>query len=153
MDNFKNVKPSDRVWDFRKGWGTVVGNLIDYEYPIEVSFDNESNDTYTLEGKSFRLDMNPTLFWDEVKFVIPQKPIKMKLVHGVEVPDISFQPKLNENYYYPNPDNPSLKSNTFYSWGSSDDNHRAKHGLCYPYTVEGKEAAILHAKAMLGISP
>jgi hypothetical protein len=29
--------------------------------------------------------------------------------------------------------------------------HLSDNNLCYPYTKEGKAAAILHAKAMLGI--
>jgi hypothetical protein len=151
---FENAKPGDRVWDIRKGWGTIVCNLIDDDYPIEVNFDNESNDTFTLEGKAFRLDLNPTLFWDELKFVVPEQPPSTKLIHGVKVPDISIDPKttkLGWRYYYPEPSKAQLFDNEFYGC-SVDCMTRLKNNLCYPFTDEGKEAAILHAKAMLGIS-
>jgi hypothetical protein len=157
MYNFKNAKPSDRVWDFLKGWGTVVGNLINDEYPIEVKFDNEAHETFTLEGKSFLLDMNPTLFWDEVKIAIPQKPIKMKLVHGVEVPDISFVPEHFQEFFYPDVTKQDLFSSTTisklqgYVQHSGIQDKMIKAGMCYPRTKEGRAAAILHAKAMLGV--
>jgi hypothetical protein len=32
------------------------------------------------------------------------------------------------------------------------NNHLRDNNLCYPFTEEGKQAAILHAKAMLGIT-
>jgi hypothetical protein len=148
---FKTAKPGDRVWDIRKGWGTIFCNHIDDEYPIEVNFDSESNDTFTLEGKAFRLDLNPTLFWDELKFVVPEQPPRTKLINGVEVPDTSFQPKADEDYYFPSPDIPSMCYDTRYRPSNSTDRYRAKNGMCYPYTEKGRQAAILHAKAMLGI--
>jgi hypothetical protein len=151
---FKTAKPGDRVWDIRKGWGTIFCNHISDasdDYPIEVNFDNESNDTYTLEGKSFRPDLNPTLFWDETKFVVPEQPPRTKLINGVEVPDISFYPNINEEYYYPSPSCEDFYENTSYE-DYEADRHRANYGLCYPYTDEGRKTAILHAKAMLGIS-
>jgi hypothetical protein len=149
---FENAEVSDRVWDIRKGWGTIFCNHIDDDYPIEVNFDNESNDTYTLEGKSFRPDLNPTLFWDKLEFVVPKQPPRNKLINGVEVPDISFQPKADEEYYYPSPDLPSKYYDAHYLTGNPRDEYRAKNGMCYPFTDEGRKAASLHAKAMLGIS-
>jgi hypothetical protein len=150
---FEKAKPGDRVWDIRKGWGTVVCNHVDGAYPIKVNFDNEPNDTFTLEGKSFKPDLNPTLFWDELKFVVPEQPPRAKLIHGVEIPNISFQPKEQERYYFPKPTSKNFfSSNDYSSEYEKEDVYQAQNGLCYPYTDEGKEAAILHAKAMLGIS-
>lgn len=74
-----------------------------------------------------------------------RKP-KMKIVHGVWVPDISFVPKYGERHYYADPICPD-----FCMEDSASALHLAENGLCYPYTEEGKQAAILHAKAMLGI--
>ena len=81
-----------------------------------------------------------------------RKP-KTKLINGVEIPDISFTPAYLQNYWYPNPSTDGFCHQTLYAPVSSGDIHRAKHRLCYPYTDEGREAAILHAKAMLGVQP
>ena len=79
-----------------------------------------------------------------------RKP-KTKLINGVEIPDISFTPAYLQDYWYPNPSTDGFCYQTRYAPMSSGDIHRAKHRLCYPNTEEGREAAILHAKAMLGI--
>jgi hypothetical protein len=41
-------------------------------------------------------------------------------------------------------------SSIFYS--CEEDYYRSNNNLCYPDTEEGKQAAIMHAKAMLGIN-
>lgn len=78
-----------------------------------------------------------------------RKP-KMKLIHGVEVPDISFTPVEYQYYCLP------LLAEHFFTHKCYRDcryeEFIAKNGLCYPNTEEGKQAAILHAKAMLGIA-
>ena len=76
--------------------------------------------------------------------------VEPKLINGHEVPDISFTPNTGERYYFPEPNKPSLYAS---SWFFSSDEygvHRLKNNMCYPYTDEGKAAAIAHAKAMLG---
>lgn len=81
-----------------------------------------------------------------------RKPIT-KLIHGVEIPDISFTPEYLQNYWFPAPstDADGFCHQTRYAPMCSGDIHRLNHNLCYPHTEEGKQAAILHAKAMLGI--
>lgn len=76
---------------------------------------------------------------------------KTKLIHGVEVPDISFVPEMDNWYYHPVPDLPRLFAEDMHTIHSDNYTYRVNAGLCYPYTEEGKQAAILHAKAMLGI--
>lgn len=71
---------------------------------------------------------------------------KHKLIHGVQVPDISFAPKDDEPFYHP-----SIRSDSFVSMAYFHAEAHQKllnHNLCYPYTDEGKAAAILHAKAI-----
>lgn len=80
-----------------------------------------------------------------------RKP-KLKIINGVEVPDISFTPAYLQDYWHPNPSTDGFCYQTRYAPMSSGDLHRAKYGLCYPYTEEGKKAAILHAQAWLGIA-
>lgn len=79
-----------------------------------------------------------------------RKPIT-KLIHGVEVPDISFQPNPHDKYFHPDPTLNNMYCHTYFFEVSPEDHFRSKHNLCYPNTEEGREAAILHAKAMLGI--
>lgn len=79
-----------------------------------------------------------------------RKP-KTKLIHGVEIPDISFTPAKCEMYYYPYTRSPELFGE-FLCCEVDIDAHLQRQDMCYPYTDEGKEAAILHAKAMLGIA-
>jgi hypothetical protein len=149
---FENAKPGDRVWDIRKGWGIIKELNPHSTYPITVNFDLSKNGefTYNVNGKSFMSDVNQSLFWNELKIEAPEKPPRTKLIHGVEIPDISFQPEPNRAYFYPNPSVPRFYDDTFYD--TAKDKHRVCYGLCYPPTEKGREAAILHAKAMLGIS-
>lgn len=79
---------------------------------------------------------------------------QVKIVHGVEVPDISIdlsgETKRTDFY------TPCTYLHKLYSLHShhkyNDCQHISDRGLCYPYTEEGRRAAILHAKAMLGIA-
>jgi hypothetical protein len=150
---FENAKPGDRVWDIRKGWGIIKELNPHSTYPITVNFDLDKNGgaTYTVKGKSFMSDVNQSLFWNKIKIKAPEQPPRTKLINGVEVPDISFYPNINEEYYYPSPSCEDFYENTSYE-DYEADRHRANYGLCYPYTDEGRKAASLHAKAMLGIS-
>ena len=77
---------------------------------------------------------------------------KTHIVHGVETPDLRFTPKTYEEYYYPSPNHPSLafRTRANYAHFNAADEHRIKNGLCYEISEEGRQAAIIHAKAMLG---
>lgn len=75
---FTNVKVGDRVWCFMRKWGTVVevGNIQKESYPILVNFDNRTKDTYTKNGVLHAAHSDqPILFWDEINFEIPKKPL------------------------------------------------------------------------------
>lgn len=81
-----------------------------------------------------------------------RKP-KTKLIHGVEIPIFEFTPKAGEKYYTADVSSPEF----FEQWHKSSVNNTLaqrmiERGLVYPYTEEGKQAAILHSKAMLGIA-
>lgn len=80
-----------------------------------------------------------------------RKP-KTHMVHGVEIPDLRVSPEDHEGYYYPTPHFPVLVQAGTYMQSYARDVHRSEHGLCYRDTEEGKQAAILHAKIMLGIA-
>lgn len=78
---------------------------------------------------------------------------KTKLIHGVEVPVFEFTPKVLERYYTANVGLPELFED---GYRSSEDctftERMIERGLLYPCTEEGKQATILHSKAMLGIA-
>lgn len=84
------------------------------------------------------------------EFEYRRKP-KFKIIHGVEVPDISFVPKDGEHYFHPDTATSSLVNYEKFNPDFSGELRMSELGLCYPYTDEGKQAAIIHAKIMLGI--
>ena len=72
---FTDAKEGDRVWSLTEGWGTITARYAPHTtYPLNVEFENGSIRTYTLWGLLLFTDLNPTLFWDEVKLVLPEKP-------------------------------------------------------------------------------
>jgi len=81
-----------------------------------------------------------------------RKP-KTKLIHGVEIPDIGLDLSKCEgrtDFYVPCVRNPE------YYVALSHHAHNncirfSQTGIAYPFTEEGKQAAILHSKAMLGL--
>lgn len=73
-----------------------------------------------------------------------RKP-RTKLIHGVEVPDISFTPEDGDSYYYPDISASQLINVDNFNSDFTGEIRMADHGLCYPPTEEGREAAILHA--------
>jgi hypothetical protein len=147
---FENAQVGDKVWSVRYGHGAIVALHIDPNYPVVVKFERQINlKTYTIQGKETERELQ-TLFWQEIKFEAPKQPPRMKLINGIEVPDISFQPEYAEYYYYP-----SLEPDLYNSLPFQNHNKitvfHAVNNLCYPYTPKGKEAAILHTKALLGV--
>lgn len=76
---------------------------------------------------------------------------KSHTVNGVEIPDLRVKPEEGEPYYLADP-----LSRTFFTlrqaYKNAARNDWVERGLVYPHTEEGKQAAILHAKSMLGIA-
>lgn len=75
---FKNAKVGDRVWDILKGWGTITSIREDNDYPIRVTSDINTWTIFTLDGKRDEKDINPTLFWNEIKYEMPEKPFSLE---------------------------------------------------------------------------
>lgn len=81
-----------------------------------------------------------------------RKP-KTHIVHGVEVPDLRIDHKHGQWYWYPDASIECLVRRTIHDNESSwDIIHRYTNNLCYEDSEDGKQAAILHAKAWLGIA-
>jgi len=70
---FEHARKGERVWSSVDGYGVIVGIVGGY-YPICVEFDRGVSNSFTKEGKRFISDLNPTLFWHEIKFDIQKKP-------------------------------------------------------------------------------
>ena len=68
---FENAKIGDRVWSFSNGWGEIIA-ITNETFPITVKFDNKYLETFTLDGLAHHDNINPTLFWGEIKFTIPK---------------------------------------------------------------------------------
>ena len=79
-----------------------------------------------------------------------RKP-KTHVVHGVEIPDLRVTLECDGYYHLADP-----VSKTFFTGHRFADHSADKlwveRGLAYQDTEEGRQAAILHAKAMLGIA-
>jgi hypothetical protein len=149
---FEDAEVGDKIYSVAFGWGEVIRTDGFEHYPLGVRFQNVVIDThyFTLDGCYYKDNPIQSLFWDKVDIKAPKKPIRTKVVNGIEIPDISFKPEHGEQYYIPFPTSTcAYLSSTFYS--CEEDYYRRDNNLCYPYTEEGKAAAILHAKAMLGI--
>ena len=71
---FSNAKIGDKLWSFRYGWGEVFDIIYNTQYPINIRF-GRGTCTYTTLGKSYAGDLLPDLYYDEIKFEIPKKPL------------------------------------------------------------------------------
>jgi hypothetical protein len=148
---FESAKVGDNVFSHTFGWGKICVIDRDNNYPIQVLF-AKCSESFTREGFYYKDNHVQSLFWTECTINAPAKPLPIKLVHGVEVPDISFHPTDETVYYYPDATVDALFNIATYYDAYSGDRFRSANNLCYPNTKEGKAAAILHAKAMLGIT-
>jgi hypothetical protein len=149
---FETARVGDKVFSHTFGWGEIVRISVLAIRPIFVSFfRNDESEFYTLEGYCYPDLQVQSLFWDEAKIDAPTKPVPKKIVNGVEIPDIAFKPREGAACYVPSPIIPELHLRVQYC-SSKADEHLFTNGLCYPDTEQGKQAAILHAKAMLGIA-
>lgn len=76
---FGNAEVGDRVWDFIYKWGTITNIDKDLCFPIYVKFDDEYNgQSYTLDGRVTYKQKQQRLFWDEIKFEIPERPFDLE---------------------------------------------------------------------------
>lgn len=79
-----------------------------------------------------------------------RRKIKTHIIHGVEIPDLRVSLKSGDNFYLANPTSPELTTLYWFD-GDIKDEIWVERGLTYQPTEEGKQAAIIHAKAMLGM--
>lgn len=78
---------------------------------------------------------------------------KTKLINGVEIPDLPFTPFVGCEFYCANVGLPEFYETGYMGSECCTFTKRmVERGLIYPYTEEGKQAAILHSKSLLNIT-
>ena len=70
---FKDAKVGDELYSIEDGWG-ILEAIADMGYPLNVQFKHHRV-SFTIDGRRFTSSKNPTLFWDEIEFEIPKKPL------------------------------------------------------------------------------
>lgn len=75
---FENAKIGDKVWNIRKGWGIITYIETNSTFAINVEFKDGSDIWFLKDGKEFYDDINPTLFWNEIKVDMPEKPFNLE---------------------------------------------------------------------------
>lgn len=109
---FRNAKVGDRVWHIRKGYGKIYAIDNNSKFRIHVQFKDESNIWFLINGREFEEDINPSLFWDEIKFEIPKKPFNLEETFRI-LEEIEFSQKEIENVcIYYDKDSDKLSWNT-----------------------------------------
>lgn len=98
---FRKARIGDKVWDYTKGWGIISNDCLiqnNRDFPVIVEFKNSTKESYSFDGKKHYEDLNPSLFWDEIKFEVPEKPFNLKefLKEHLEPKEFEYEKK---NYY------------------------------------------------------
>jgi hypothetical protein len=160
---FEEAQVGDAVWSVRFGHGTIDSIYNDPNRPLVIRFSKYAHPrSYTVQGQEFPNELQ-TLFWQEIKFEAPTKPLSMKHLYSVE-PDNqnrilfwqetiyespeqssrTFRPEVHRYYYYPSLDL-IVHDRTFLAEDDKTDD------TCYPCTPEGRKAAVLRIKTLLGV--
>lgn len=63
------MKPGNRVFDIRNGWGEVIELNHTDLYPVVVRFDIGEVATYTMDGKAYIYDLVPMLSHEQYMLV------------------------------------------------------------------------------------
>jgi hypothetical protein len=159
----KTAEIGDLVFCYMYGYGKIIHICPGYECgDLLIDWKNVVNvDISSKESTPFRqyVHFNHNNFkigqWDEI-FLERFVPFRenVKYVHGVAIPDITIAVHdyhVNEFFY------PDIYCKEFYGYHSYPFCYnymiqfQENQELLYPPTEKGKEAAILHAKAMLRI--
>lgn len=71
MKKFRTAKVGDKVWCVKFGWGVIASINDDEIYGIRVEYIDTKGMTqyysFTPDGKDYPSDINPILFWNEIK--------------------------------------------------------------------------------------
>jgi hypothetical protein len=151
---FVDARVGDKVWCFVYGWGVVIKVKILTSHPIHVRFKKENVCAYTVRGELFT-DGRQVLFWDEVKVIAPKKQpnTKYKNVNGFKVLNLPVElPPEPEMIHIRVPRFSTVPGSALLCVSSDNEGlwRLTQHGIAYPWTPEGEDAAAAHAWALLG---
>jgi hypothetical protein len=90
MNYFNTIKIGDKVWSFEYNWGKVIGIIENEEILVDFAQEDLCIIKYDFNGIKINKGTNQTLFWNEIKFEIPNKP-KIELVENKYI----LEPTLN----------------------------------------------------------
>lgn len=94
---FRNAKVGDRVWHIRKGWAVIAYIDKSSTFSINVRFKDGMSTSFTIDGKEYSSDINPTLFWDEIKVNTPEKHFSLEEeLRKLKIVEFNIG---NNNYY------------------------------------------------------
>lgn len=118
------------------------------QYAEDAKTHAEPWELWQIKTGSFNwIDCKISLAWDPTSEY--RRKSKTHTVHGVEIPDLRVLPEIGDYYYLADPTVSELAE--LHKFVMRAETLRAERGLAYQNSEEGKQAAILHSKAMLGI--
>lgn len=105
MEKFRTAKVGDKVWCVKFGWGTIYKIYDDEIYGIKVEYIDTKGmtqyDSFTFDGKYYKSDINPILFWNEIKLPTTEedkKPFNLVEFLKDKTESIPFEGR-GTNYY------------------------------------------------------
>jgi hypothetical protein len=95
----KEFKVGDKVWSPINDNGRVIEIAESDTYPIWVKFENNTGNSYTVDGKNLISDVSPTLFHDHDLILEVRKPKKVWVNVYWDKSDAFSEPELGGNLY------------------------------------------------------
>jgi hypothetical protein len=71
---FKDAKVGDKVYDITIGWGVVM-LIAEDDCSILVKFQDKGIKRYDINGYENKSNTRSSLYWSEIEFNIPKKPL------------------------------------------------------------------------------
>lgn len=105
MEKFRTAKVGDKVWCVKFGWGIIYKIYDDEVYGLKVEYIDTKGmtqyDSFTFDGKYYKSDANPILFWNEIKLPTAEedkKPFNLVEFLKDKTESIPFEGR-GTNYY------------------------------------------------------
>jgi len=84
--DFSKLPIGTKVWNFIDGAGYISNIKLSNDYPIMITFENGDQNTYHIDGREDKDDINPLLFLQ--KFEVPD------IAFEVPKPDLKIDDKI-----------------------------------------------------------
>lgn len=148
-NDFSKAKIGDRVYHLNYGYGNIDRVKFGSTLPIRVTFTTVNIPRwFTTNGKTHSKDETPMIYWDKPEIIAPPEPARYKNVNGFKVPDVAISTVEDHEKYYI----PSLTRNDDWCYGDYIHIESViQAGCVYTLNDDGRNAAIVHRNAWLGI--